>query len=82
MVLLYYIFLLKCLFSSRPNRINDGPFNGYRDCMPANKVSISPTFYEQFFCTNVFCKAFLSIQIGFVNFGKRMLAQNLLVKFW
>jgi hypothetical protein len=29
-------------------------------------VSISPTFYEQFFHTKVFCNAFLYLQFGFV----------------
>ncbi len=32
---------------------------------------ISPTFYEQFFCTKVFCAAFFYYQFGFVNFWQK-----------
>jgi len=31
-------------------------------------VSISPTFYEQLFCTQVFSAAFMYLQFGFVIF--------------
>ena len=41
--------------------------------IPANQlevilVSISPIFYEQLFCTKVFCAAFLCLQLVFVIF--------------
>jgi len=32
------------------------------------KVSISSTFYAQFFCTKVFCPAFIYLWFGFVIF--------------
>jgi hypothetical protein len=34
-------------------------------------VSISPIFYEQLFCTKVFCAAFISLQFGFVIFWQK-----------
>jgi len=34
----------------------------------SDQVSISPTFYEQLFCTKLFCSAFLYVQVGFVIF--------------
>jgi hypothetical protein len=34
-------------------------------------VSISPIFYEQLFCMNVFCVAFISLQFGFVIFRQK-----------
>jgi len=46
------------------------------------KVSILSTFYEQLFGTKVLCKAFLYLLFDFVLFGKRILAQKLLVKSW
>ena len=47
------------------------------------QVSISPTFYEQLFHTKVFWAAFLYLGLRFVFFfGKRKLAQTLLVKCW
>jgi len=33
--------------------------------------SISPIFYEQFFCTKVFCMAFLYLQCGFLLFWQK-----------
>ena len=38
------------------------------------QVSISPTFYQQLFCTKVFFAAFMCSQFRFVCFGKRKLA--------
>jgi len=35
------------------------------------QVSILPTFYEQFFHTQVFCTAFLILQFGFAIFGQK-----------
>ena len=35
------------------------------------QVSISPTFYEQLFCTKVFFAAFLYLQFGFVIFWQK-----------
>ena len=47
-------------------------------------VSISPTFYEQVFCTKVFCEASLCLQFGFVLFWQKEIdtkaARNVLVK--
>ncbi len=37
----------------------------------ANQVSISPIFYEQLFCTKVFCAAFIRLQFGFVIFWQK-----------
>ena len=34
-------------------------------------MSISPTFYEQLFCTQVSCSAFLCLQFGFVIFCQK-----------
>jgi len=48
------------------------------------QVSISPTFYEQFFCTEVFWAAFLLLQFGFVIFWQKSIgtkaARKMLVK--
>jgi hypothetical protein len=47
-------------------------------------MTISPTFYEQIFCSKEFCKVFLKLQLGFVIFwpnnigakaGGKMLAE-------
>ena len=48
-------------------------------CSP-NLVLISPTFYEQLFCTKVWRAAFLYLHCRFVLFGTRKLAQKLLIK--
>jgi len=46
-----------------------------------NKVSISPTFYEQIFHTKGFCATSLYLKFGFVIFFfESILAQKLLVK--
>jgi hypothetical protein len=37
----------------------------------ATLVSISPIFYEQLFCMEVFCAAFMSLQFGFVTFWQK-----------
>ena len=47
-----------------------------------SQVSISPTFYEQLFRTQVFRAAILYLQLRFVFFGKRKSAQKLFVKCW
>jgi hypothetical protein len=44
------------------------------------QVSISLTFHEQFFCAKVKSGAFLHFWPMFVFFGKRKLAQKLLIK--
>ena len=48
------------------------------------KVSISPTFYEQLFCTKVLNTAFLCLQLGFVIFWPKKIsakaARKMLVK--
>ncbi len=46
----------------------------YTGC--ANEVHISPTFYEQFFCTKVFCAAFFYLQFGFVNFWQKNIGKK------
>ena len=47
-------------------------------------MSISPTFYEQLFCTKVFCTAFMCLQFGFVIFWQKKIgakaAHKMLVK--
>jgi hypothetical protein len=47
-------------------------------------VSISPIFYEQLFCSKVFCTAFMCLQLGFVIFWRKDLgakaAHEMLVK--
>jgi hypothetical protein len=45
-------------------------------------LSISPIFYKQLFHTKVLCGPFMCLQFGFVIFGKRILAQKLLIKCW
>ena len=45
-------------------------------------LSISPIFYEQLFHTKVLYAAFMCLQFGFLIFGKRILAQKLLIKCW
>ena len=35
------------------------------------KVSISPTFYEHFFCSKAFCAALLHLQFVFVIFWRK-----------
>jgi len=40
------------------------------------------TFYKQLFHTKVLCVPFICLQFGFVFFGKRILAQKLLIKCW
>jgi len=39
-----------------------------------NQVSISSTFDEQFYDTQVFCTAFLFLQIGFVFFWRNKIS--------
>jgi len=46
------------------------------------KVSISSTFYEQLFILKCFSKIFFLLQLGFVIFSKRKLAQKMLRKCW
>ncbi len=36
------------------------------------KVSISPIFYEQLFCTKVFCATFFYLQCGFETFVQKI----------
>ena len=43
-------------------------------------LSILPTFYKQVFQTEVFCTAFLYLQLVLVNFGIRKLTNKLLLK--
>jgi len=47
-------------------------------------VSISPTFYEQLFCTKLLCAAFLYLQFGFIFFWQKNIgakvARKMLVK--
>jgi hypothetical protein len=47
-----------------------------------DQVSISPIFYEQLFHMKVFCATSMCLQFGFVIFGRRILAQKLLIKCW
>ncbi len=36
-----------------------------------HQVAISPIFYEQLFCTKVFCAALMCLQFGFVIFWQK-----------
>ncbi len=44
-------------------------------------MQISPTFYEQLFCTKVFCAAFLKLQFGFVIFWQKEISAKACVYF-
>ena len=49
-------------------------FQSYKDDVTGD--SISPTFYEQLFCTKVLCAASLYFQFIFVLFGASILAKK------
>jgi hypothetical protein len=48
----------------------------------ANKVSIAPTFYEELFCTKLFCKAFMSLQFEFAQFLQKEIGAKAACKKW
>ena len=52
------------------------------DCSSCRPGLNFTTFYEQLFCTEVFCAAFMCLRFEFVFFGERKLEQKLLVKCW
>jgi hypothetical protein len=45
-------------------------------------VSISPIFYEQLFCTKVFCATFMCFQFGFVILWQKDFGAKAAHKMW
>jgi len=48
----------------------------------AMQVSISPTFYEQLYCTKVLSVAFLYLEFVFVFFWQKDFSKKVVVKYW
>jgi len=74
--LLYFCGCCCCCCCCRSNRSIDHwwmdlPIVRQKLNVKRLEVSISPIFYEQLYCTKLFCRAFFYLQFGFVIFCRK-----------
>jgi 6-phosphofructokinase 1 len=60
--------------------VAEGAMDRKGKAISAEQVTISPTFYEQFFCESYACSFYL--KFGFILFGGEKLVEKLLLKCW